>query len=137
MLYIKALIVETPLLRRLGMTATYPLMRQAQLAYEIANLPERLMNMKKFKRICSFEHLAYLEHLLYDALKYDDAECSVSSSWKYYGMIQQELNSMYFREGLLTEAEYDILDAYLFDVICSDCYQNMMNRMEVRVEDER
>lgn len=93
--------------------------------------------MKKFKRICGFERLAQLEQLLYDALKYDDAECSVSSSWKYYGMLRNELNHLYFTEDVLTQSEFDILDDYLFDVIYADCYQNMMNRMEVRVEDER
>lgn len=87
--------------------------------------------MKKFERICGFEHLALEEQLLYNALKHDCSEFSVSSSWKHYGMIQQELNSMYFREGLLTETEYDILDTYLFDVIYTDCYWNMMRRMSV------
>lgn len=93
--------------------------------------------MENFKRLSGFEQLALEEQLLYNALKHDCSEFSVSSSWKHYGMIQQELNNMYFREGLLTEAEYDILDAYMFDVMYTDCYQNMMNRMEVRVEDER
>lgn len=87
--------------------------------------------MKNFERICGFERLALQEQLLYNALKHNNSEFSVSSSWKHYGMIQQELNSMYFREGLLTEAEYDILDAYLFDVIYTDCYWNMMRRMSV------
>lgn len=87
--------------------------------------------MKKFKRTCGFERLAQLEKLLYDALKYDDAECSVSSSWKYYGMLRNELNHLYFVEGVLTEHEYDILDGYLFDVIYTDCYWNMMRRMSV------
>lgn len=87
--------------------------------------------MKNFERICGFERLALEEQLLYKALNDECPEFSVSSSWKYYGMIQQELNSMYFRDGLLTEAEYDILDAYLFDVIYTDCYWNMMRRMSV------
>ena len=93
--------------------------------------------MKKFKSICGFEHLAYLEQLLYDALEYDDAECSVSSSWKYYGMLRNELNHLYFIEDVLTQSEFDILDDYLFDVTYTDCYNNMVNRMKVRDKDER
>lgn len=87
--------------------------------------------MKNFERTCGFEQLALQEQLLYYALKHECSEFSVSTSWKHYGMIQQELNSMYFREGLLTETEYDILDTYLFDVIYTDCYRNMMRRMSV------
>ena len=87
--------------------------------------------MKKFKRICGFERLAQLEKLLYDALKYDDNECSIASSWKYYGMLRNELNHLYFIEELLTQSEFDILDNYLFDVTYTDCYNNMMKRMSV------
>ena len=87
--------------------------------------------MKKFKRICGFERLAQLEKLLYDALKYDGAECSVSSSWKYYGMLRNELNHLYFVEDVLTQSEFDILDDYLFDVTYNECYNNMKRRMSV------
>lgn len=93
--------------------------------------------MENFKRIRGFEHLSLEERLLYKALNDECSELSVSSSWKHYGIIQQELNSMYFRERLLTDTEYDILDAYLLNVIYADCYWNMMNRMKVRDKDER
>lgn len=93
--------------------------------------------MNNFERICGFDRLAFQEQLLYNALKYYDDECSVVSSWKHYGVLQNELNHMYFIDGLLSESEYSILDAYLFEVIYSDCYNNMRERMEVRVEDER
>lgn len=93
--------------------------------------------MKEFERICGFERLAQLEQLLYGALKYDDDECSVSSSWKYYGMLRNEFNHLYFMEGVLTESEFHILADYLFDFPYSDCYNNMMTRMKVRDKDER
>ena len=93
--------------------------------------------MKEFKRICGFNRLEQLEQLLYGALKYDDDECSVSSSWKYYGMLRNELNHLYFIECVLTEFEFDILTDYLFNFPYSDCYKNMMNRMKVRDKDER
>lgn len=87
--------------------------------------------MKNFERISGFERLELHEEMLYDALKYNDSEFSVMSSWKHYGMLQNELNHMYLIDGLLTEAEYHILDTYLLDVIYTDCYLNMMRRMSV------
>jgi len=87
--------------------------------------------MNNFERICGLNRLALEEQLLYKALKHDVNEFSVSSSWKHYGILQNELNNLYFRERLLTESEYDILDAYLFDVIYTDCYDNMIRRMSV------
>lgn len=93
--------------------------------------------MKEFKRICGFNRLAQAEQVLYKSLKSDCDEYSVSSTWRNYGVLQNELNHMYFIDGSLIESEYDILDSYLFEVIYEDCYQNMVNRMKVRGEYER
>ena len=93
--------------------------------------------MKEFKRICGFNRLAQVEQVLYKSLKSDCDEYSVTSTWRNYGVLQNELNHMYFIDGLLTESEFDILDSYVFDVIYNDCYNNMMNRMKVRDKDER
>lgn len=91
----------------------------------------------ELEREFAIKDLLMYEELIYDAIGDKFNYYSVAMSFKYLGCFQERLERLCYNEYVINIDVYRTIKDYLNNVLTSDCYNNMYDRMKVSGEYER
>lgn len=88
-----------------------------------------LNNVRDLERESAINDLLMYENLIYEAIGDKFKYYSVAMSFKYIGCFQERLERLYFNEHVINIDAYRTIKDYLNNVLTTDCYNNMYDRM--------